>query len=85
MLSDVINDICLACGHFFDRDEPDWGFTSFMKLQDITKEGSGFLEDDTLVVKVFAKVTPHKQDNEFDPDEQIVISRVCVSQSLEYI
>lgn len=75
---DSANNRVRSCEHFFDRDEPDWGFTSFMKLADITREDSGFLDaDDTLVVNTHVAVTPHKEDNEFDPDEDLVITRLC--------
>jgi len=70
------------CDHLFDRGEPDWGFTGYMKLSELRSPEEGFVQEDgSLVIDIEVVVTPHKPDDELDIDEEETILIVCPSPS----
>ncbi|CAI5494319.1 unnamed protein product, partial [Closterium sp. Naga37s-1] len=49
--------------HQFNEKESDWGFTSFMSLQDLNDPSKGYLINDTLVVEVEVNVLADPYDS----------------------
>jgi len=55
------------CEHVFDCEEPDWGFTSFMRFEELTR--GGYVQNDTLQLSVTVQVTPVSKSGQLDADE----------------
>lgn len=43
MSAEETDALCLECEHFFDRGEPDWGFTSFMRFSELKAPEAGYV------------------------------------------
>lgn len=65
------------CEHFFDRGEPDWGFTSFMRFSELKAPEAGFLENDEFVLLTELLVTPFREAHDLDPDDEDAVERVA--------
>jgi len=64
------------CEHFFDRGEPDWGFTSFMRFSELKSPDAGFLENDDFVLLTELVVTPYREPHDLDPDDEDAVERI---------
>eukprot|EP00741_Cyanophora_paradoxa_P021387 tig00021350_g20646.t1 len=54
---DASRSITREANHRFTAEETDWGFTQFMKLRDLKDANAGFIENDTLIVRVSIRIT----------------------------
>ncbi len=43
---------CAEAQHEFTQAESDWGFTSFVQLEEVNNPANGFLVNDTLLLRV---------------------------------
>eukprot|EP00698_Gefionella_okellyi_P003238 TRINITY_DN13023_c0_g1_i1.p1 TRINITY_DN13023_c0_g1~~TRINITY_DN13023_c0_g1_i1.p1 ORF type:complete len:341 (-),score=53.20 TRINITY_DN13023_c0_g1_i1:224-1246(-) len=65
------------CEHFFDRGEPDWGFTSFMRFSELKATDAGYLDGDEFVLLTELTVTPYREATNLDPDDEDAVDRVA--------
>lgn len=65
------------CEHFFDRGEPDWGFTSFMRFTELNDKDNGFLEGDRMLLHAEVCVVPFRAPEALDPDDEATVLEVA--------
>ena len=66
--------ICTGCAetqHQFILNEPDWGFSQFMPLEDALAPDKGFLVDDSMTVKVKIEVLNPVLDEDIQLQTQL--------------
>ncbi|OIV90444.1 hypothetical protein TanjilG_01922 [Lupinus angustifolius] len=56
----------LETEHEFNAKEDDWGFTSFMPLNEIWDPSKGFIVDDTCIIEAEIFVTKREHENQVD-------------------
>ena len=62
--------------HFYDCFDLEWGYRCFLTLGELS---NGYLQDDgSLLIPARMKITPHRDDNEFDDKEEEVLDYVRV-------
>ncbi|MHB1952755.1 MAG: F-box-like domain-containing protein [Sulfobacillus sp.] len=72
-----------TCEHIFDRREPDWGFTSYIRFSQLRDSSSGFIKDDCLHIEIQLTVSAVADPDEgfggdigyLDPDEKELIQK----------
>jgi len=69
------------CEHLYDCGEPDWGYTSFMRFEDLDKKG--LVHNDTLVLCTKVSVTPYREPGDLDIDDMEAIDIVAATTSVK--
>ncbi|TKY53209.1 Ubiquitin carboxyl-terminal hydrolase 12 [Spatholobus suberectus] len=52
------------CEHLFDARKPDWGFPSFIPLDELRNSSNGFIVNDTCIIEVEILVSKSKHENQ---------------------